>query len=142
MHKQKLPGNSFYPDFTEGKGVADTSVIPQRNEISEKFKWNLTDIYINDAEWEKDFNWVERYIINYDSFRGKLNLDSESLLACFKFDDSIGIKLERMYLYAMLSKDMDMSVQKYLAMDDRIKTIYSKVSAANSFIHPELLLIL
>ena len=53
MHKQKLPGNSFYPDFTEGKRVADTSVIPQRNEISEKLKWNLTDIYINDLEWRK-----------------------------------------------------------------------------------------
>ena len=141
MHKKKLPGNLFYPDFTEGKGVADTSVIPQRNEISEKFKWNLTDIYINDAEWEKDFNWVERDIINYDSFRGKLNLDSESLLACFKFDDNIGIKLERMYLYAMLAKDMDMNVQKYQAMDERIKTLYSKVSAASSFIRPELLLI-
>ena len=67
MHKKKLPGNLFHPDFTEGKGVADTSVIPIRNEISEKFKWNLTDIYINDLEWEKDFIWAESNIIKYIS---------------------------------------------------------------------------
>jgi len=141
MHQNKQPGNSLYPDFTEGKGVTDSAVIPGRDKISEKFKWNLTDIYSSDEGWEKDFIWVESNIIRYDSFRGKLNQDSENLLACLKFDDSIGIKLERMYLYAMLSKDMDMNVQKYQAMDDRIKTLYSKVSAASSFIRPELLLI-
>jgi oligoendopeptidase F len=39
----------------------------------------------------------------------------------------------------MLSKDSDMRVPKYQGMDDRIKSIYSKVLTASSYIKPELL---
>ena len=110
-----------------------------REDIEEKYKWNLRDIYVSNEEWENNFSWVENSIGNYDKFRGKLKESPEILLSCFQIDDEIGIKLERLYLYAMLSKDSDMSVPVYQAMDSRIKTLYSKVSTANSFIKPELL---
>ena len=110
-----------------------------REQIEEKYKWNLRDIYTSDEEWEKNFKWVENAVGNYDNFRGRLKEGPEILLSCFQFDDEIGIKLERLYLYAMLSKDSDMSVPVYQAMDSRIKTLYSNISAANSFINPELL---
>jgi oligoendopeptidase F len=113
--------------------------IPTRDTIDEKYKWNLKDIYINDEEWEKDFKWVENNIPNYNQFEGTLSKSAENLLACLKFDDEVGIKLERLYLYSMLSKDSDMREPKYQGMDDRIKSIYSKVLAASSFIKPELL---
>ncbi|MBK7630582.1 MAG: oligoendopeptidase F [Ignavibacteriales bacterium] len=113
--------------------------IPTRDTIDEKYKWNLKDIYINDEEWEKDFKWVENNISNYIQFEGTLSKSAENLLACLKFDDEVGIKLERLYLYSMLSKDSDMRISKYQGMDDRIKTIYSKVLAASSYIKPELL---
>lgn len=113
--------------------------IPDRNAIDEKYKWNLKDIYTSDEEWEKDFKWVENKIPNYNQFEGTLSNSAENLLACLKFDDEVGIKLERLYLYSMLSKDSDMREPKYQGMDDRIKSIYSKVLAASSFIKPELL---
>lgn len=110
-----------------------------REQIEEKYKWNLRDIYTSDEEWENNFAWVENAIGNYDNFKGRLQEGPEILLSCFQFDDEIGIKLERLYLYAMLSKDSDMNVPVYQAMDSRIKTLYSNISAANSFINPELL---
>jgi oligoendopeptidase F len=122
-------------NYSQGSAMS----VLTREQIDEKYKWNLRDIYSSDEEWEKNFDWVENKIGDYDNFRGKLKNSPEILLACFKFDDEMGIKLERLYLYAMLSKDSDMSVSIYQAMDSRIKTLYSKVSAANSFIKPELL---
>ncbi len=113
--------------------------IPNRDAIDEKYKWNLKDIYSSDEEWEKDFRWVEKNISGYSQFENKLSSSAENLLACLKFDDETGIKLERLYLYSMLSKDSDMKAAKYQGMDDRIKTIYSKVLAASAFIKPELL---
>lgn len=118
-----------------------TAEIPTRDQIDEKYKWNLTDVYKNDEEWEKDFKWIEENLVNYGRFQGKLSESSEQLLACIKFDEEIGIKLERLYLYSMLSKDSDLRDTKYQAMDDRIKRIYSQVLAASSFIKPELLTI-
>jgi oligoendopeptidase F len=113
--------------------------VPTRDEIDEKYKWNLKDIYSSDEDWEKDFKFLEQNLTGYKRFEGRLTESAENLLACLKFDEEIGIKLERMYLYSMLSKDSDMRVPKYQGMDDRIKSIYSKVLTASSYIKPELL---
>lgn len=113
--------------------------IPTRDKIEEKYKWNLKDIYETDEDWENDFNWVENNFKRYESFQGKLRTSSDTLLACFKLDEEIGIKLERMHLYSMLAKDGDMRDTKYQGMDDRIKGILAKVLTASSFIKPELL---
>jgi oligoendopeptidase F len=115
--------------------------LPSRGEIGEKYKWNLADIYEDDNEWETDFDWVDSRISEFKKYEGKLSQNPETLLECFKLDDEIGIRLEKLYLYSMLSKDSDLRVNKYQAMDDRIKTLYSKVTAVSSFIRPELLAI-
>lgn len=117
----------------------EAAALPSREEIEEKYKWDLQHIYKNDDEWEEDFNWIEKRIPGYKNFEGKLKQSPDELLACFKFDDSIGIKVERLHLYAMLSKDSDLRVNKYQAMDEKIKSLYSQVAAASSFIRPELL---
>ena len=110
-----------------------------RDQIDEKYKWNLQDIYSSDEDWEKNFGIVENSLPKYDDFIGRLSESPDILLRCFQFDDEIGIQLERLYLYAMLSKDSDMSIPAYQAMDSRVKTLYSTVTTANSFIKPELL---
>ena len=118
---------------------AEVSSLPKRSDIEEKYKWDLSHIYENEEKWEEDFKWIETSLAGYNKFKGKLSESVEILLSCFKFDDAIGIKLERLYLYAMLAKDSDMRVSQYQAMEERIKTLHSKVTAANSFIKPELL---
>lgn len=132
MHNYGFLEKYFYPEV-------HTFQVPKREEIDEKYKWNLTDIYKSDDDWEKDFNWVDENIKNYSKFEGKLGDSADNLLACFKFDEEIGSKLERMYLYSMLAKDSDMSVSKYQGMDDRIKSLSTKVMTASSFLKPELL---
>lgn len=118
----------------------ETISMPARSDIEEKYKWDLSHIYTSDDKWEKDFIWIEENIPTYDKFIGKLS-SSDSLRACLKFNDEMGIKLDRLYLYAMLSKDSDMTVNIYQTMDDRIKSLLSRVSAASSFIKPEILAI-
>lgn len=118
---------------------AETISLPVRDDIEDKYKWDLTHIYTNDEKWEKDFSWVEKNLKGYDNFKRKLNSDADTLLACLKFDDSIGIRIERLYLYAMLAKDCDLRDNTYQAMDDRIKSLYARVSTVSSFIKPELL---
>ncbi len=115
------------------------AALPQRSEIKGEYKWDLTDIYPTDDDWEKDFKWIEKKLVKYKSFEGTFHKNPEKLLECLKFDDKIGRKLERLYLYAMLSKDSDMRITKYQGMDDRIKSLYTAVSTANAFIRPELL---
>ena len=128
-----MPANKFYQVETESK------VIPERDEINQKYKWNLTDIFHNDEEWENEFKSISEKVTGYQKFEGKLAESSENLLACFKFDEEVNIKLDQLHLYAMLSKDSDMRVGKYHSMDDRIQSLYAQAGAASSFIRPELL---
>jgi len=127
--------NSIGKFFSE----SEQAVLPTRNEIEDNFKWDISPIFKSDELWEADFKWVENNIINYKKFEGQLSKDTNTLLKCFQFDDSMGTKLERLYLYSSLSFDSDMRVQKYQAMHDRIKNLFSKVFSASSFIKPELL---
>ncbi len=113
--------------------------LPKRSEIEEQYKWNLNDIYPSEELWENEFKWVEDNLLLYEKYQNRLAESSDILLECLKFDDEIGIKLERLYLYSMLAKDSDMQVTKYQAMNDRIQNLYTKVTSANSYIRPELL---
>ncbi len=117
----------------------EVSSLPQRDKIEDKYKWDLTDIYKSDNDWEEDFKWVENNIPEFEKFKGTLSESADNLLKCLSFDDEMGIKMERLYLYAMLSKDSDMKITRYQAMEERIRSLYSKVSAAGSFVKPELL---
>lgn len=133
MNFNKSVQNKLYQVST------DNQTIPERKDINEESKWNLNDIYKNDEEWEKDFKWIAERILDYQKFSGKLSESAETLLECFRFDDEINIKLERLHLYSTLSKDSDLRISKYNSMDDRVRSLYSKVGAASSFIRPELL---
>ncbi|PJA97992.1 MAG: oligoendopeptidase F [Ignavibacteriales bacterium CG_4_9_14_3_um_filter_30_11] len=113
--------------------------LPNRKEIEEKYKWDLSDIYKTDEDWETDFKWVKEKIPEYDKFIGTLAKDANSLYRCLKFDEEVGIKIERLHLYAMLNYDGDMNITKYQAMDDRINNLFTQVSTAGSFIRPELM---
>ncbi|MHB1687595.1 MAG: oligoendopeptidase F [Ignavibacteriaceae bacterium] len=117
----------------------ETASLPARKEIDEKYKWDLSHIYSNENLWDEDFKWIENNLINYKKFEGKLSLSAKNLFECLQFDDSIGIKLERLHLYASLAKDSDMRVTKYQAMDDRTTNLFMQVSTASSFIKPEIL---
>lgn len=116
-----------------------SKVLLERHQIDENLKWNLKDIYDSDDKWEEDFKCVETNHIKYNEFKGKIKTSSSCLIECLKFDESIWIKLEKLALYAMLSKDSDMRIQVYQSMDNRIKSLYSKVLAESAFIKPEIL---
>jgi oligoendopeptidase F len=110
-----------------------------RAEIDDKYKWDLTDIYISEKEWEKDFAELELKINELSKFRGTLGENAENLLRCLKFDENIGIKLDKLHLYAMLAKDLDLTNEKFQGMYDRLMVLAAKLSAASSFIKPEIL---
>ena len=121
------------PDITES-----TELI-ERNKIDDKYKWNIADIYLSDEDWEKDFRLIESKVDQYYAFKGTIKNSAHELLECLKFDEEIGIKFGHLYLYSMLSKDLDLADANYQGMYDRVTVLSSKLDAASSFIRPEIL---
>ena len=46
--------------------------IPERNEIEEKYKWNLTTLFESDEAWEKALNSVDEPAEKCASYAGRL----------------------------------------------------------------------
>ena len=118
---------------------AGTTSLPIRDEIEERYKWDLSHIYNDEIKWEEDFNWIENNLNEYKKFEGRLAGSKAALSECLKFDDKVGIKLGKLHLYSMLAKDSDMKAAKYQGMSDRIQSLYAKITKISSFIKPELL---
>ena len=113
--------------------------LMKRKDIDPKYTWNLTDIYASEDLWEAEFKWLEENVSNYEKFEGKLGSSAKDMLACLKFDEEVGIKLGKLHLYASLSKDLDLANEHFQGLYDRTMGLVSKLSAASSFMTPEIL---
>jgi len=112
--------------------------LPERSQIDNKYKWDLSLIYANDQEWEKDFNYVKNNYQKYKDFEGKLTNSGKILYQALKFDEEIGIKLDKLSLYSSLSKDLDLTNTNYIAMAQRLQDLRVKISEITAFWSPEL----
>jgi oligoendopeptidase F len=112
--------------------------LPKRGDVAEKYKWNLTDFYKNDSEFESDYNKVKALIPKYKEFVGKLN-NAESIAKCYAFHMETMKLFSRIYIYTALAKDADLNDGKSQTLNDRASKLGAEISAAASFIEPEIL---
>jgi len=116
-----------------------TSGLLQRNQIDKKYKWDFSDIYENEQNWEKDFEWLKQNYQHYKKFEGKLSASSNTLLECLQFNDKLDKKLNWIRLYVKMHKDVDMKSEKYQNMWSRYFALESEVNVIRSFIQPEII---
>ena len=110
-----------------------------REQIEERYQWNLGDIYSDPKEWEVDFSKIQNeYLPKIEEFCGKLTR-AENVLACLQFNDELFRLMEKLYVYAYMKADENQDDSSASEMSSRAETLYSQVAASVSFIRPELL---
>ena len=109
-----------------------------RSEISSKYKWDLTKIYKTDEDFYKELEKVSKCLDKYDSYHDIMD-SSKRLLEFMKFDEDISRRIEKIYTYAHLNNDADMSNPTYQEIYGKAKDIYSLYSEKTSFLSPLLL---
>lgn len=115
------------------------SETKERNEICEKYKWKLEDIFKSDAEWETAVSEVKALAERFAEKRGTVCNSAKELLASLRDMDNIGEKLLSVAVYACMRRDEDNTVTKYRAMSDRIGAVESEISEMCAFLEPELI---
>lgn len=118
---------------------AKPKTAPTRDQITERDKWKLTDIFATDAAFEAAFKKVEGLVDRLPSLKGTLSRSPESLLAGLKTRDDAMSDLEKVTLYAGLSYHQDMSVGETQGRFDRVQSLGNKASEAVSWFVPEVL---
>lgn len=122
-------------------GPLQAQELKERKDVADKYKWNLSDMYKTDADFEADLKWIEEQLPGLKSHEGKISKSGEQLLAYFKASEKVFLNLDNAIAYAHMSYDQDTREQKYSGYKDRADALAAKVSETTSWFSPELVTI-
>ncbi|UCD11951.1 MAG: oligoendopeptidase F [Nitrospinaceae bacterium] len=112
-----------------------------REAIPEESTWDLSGLYVGDADWQAEMKVLEAEVARYEDYRGTLANSAASLAACLKFDMEVSRRLDRLYTYAHLKNDEDKTVTFHQGNYERITRLATRLSQASSFIRSEVMAI-
>ena len=113
-----------------------------RYEIAEKYKWDLTDMYVSTDRWEADIVKYNALLQEIESYRGRLGSNGKTLLAVIQKMEETEMLISDIVVYAGLKSYEDMRVGENSANFSRARTLSTKYNEATSYMRPELLAIL
>jgi len=108
---------------------------------SEKYKWNLKDLYANIEDWRNSKNNLEKRIDSILEFKDKLGNAADNLYQCLNLYSLLEIEYSKLFSYANQLSDQDTRESLPLAMCQEIDQIGVKLNVAASFIDPEIITI-
>jgi oligoendopeptidase F len=115
------------------------SKIPTRLEVSNEYKWKLSDLYSSHELWESDFVEIKKMGTNLISYKGTLGISSENLINCLNSMVILKRLFDKVASYAHMSAHQDTANAYYQGLSDRADTLGNEVMSATSFITPEIL---
>lgn len=111
--------------------------MKNRSEIEEKYKWDLSDYFANDEEWDKAFEKVKPMYEDLTKFEGKLGSD-EALLACLKLDNKVSEIVGKLSVYISLKCKEDGKNSFYQNKSNLFDKYISDISPRLAYISSEI----
>ena len=112
-----------------------------RQEISDKYKWNLQDIFPSWEEWEAGYKTLEGSIEKYSALKGTLAQGPDRLLEAFRLSDQLGQLAYRVWYLPSLQYDEDQRDNAINAKRQQVQILFARLQQAQSWFNPELLTI-
>ena len=119
--------------------TSNSSAVPLRSEIDDKYKWDLTKVYPSDQAWEEDLKKVKELSPKFADYKGKLLSSSETLLNAIELSEEINQLFGRLFHYSANSLNTDLKNEKYQAMYQRVRNAAIKSGEYSSYYAPEML---
>lgn len=126
------------PHITFDQRRLSMSEIVKRANAPVENTWKLEDLFPNRKAWDQEYEEVKQLAKKAEQFQGKLN-SAESIGSCFKLEDELSLKTERVYVYAHLHHDEDTAEPTYQGLSQKAKKLGVEVSESLSFVTPEIL---
>jgi len=112
--------------------------IPERKDIAEKYKWDLTHLFSTENNWHELYDLIEKEIERYGSFKGRLSESVELFREAVEFDLFISRTIDRLFTYAHLKSDEDKTNQLYQGLFQRVMNLATRASELSSYLTPEI----
>lgn len=109
-----------------------------RSEVEEKYKWDLSEYFKNDEEFEKSYKDIESNIDDIPNYIG-CTKDSDKLYEYLEKTISMSIDILNLYGYAQLVNDQELGNSDSVERLNKAISLHTKFNSINSFFDPELL---
>lgn len=111
--------------------------IKTRDEIEEKYKWDLSKIYASEDDWFKDYKYVQSNCDKYLEFKDKLN-SADMILKYYEFHQEIRKKFDAVYSYAFLKFNEDTANVHYQELREKARKLSARMRTRYSCVLSEL----
>lgn len=110
----------------------------ERDQVEERFKWDLTPLYASVAEWRKAKEALVAGLPRVRDLRGSLGSSAASLLRFFTLDSENERLISRLALYASLLSDQDVRNADNLSLVKEMDQVETDYAQMTDFALPEL----
>ena len=119
--------------------TASSTRAGERQDIPDKFKWNLADLYPSEADWTKAKEDLNHRIPDLAKYRGHLGKSAQSLLTALQAMFDLDRDLSRLSVYASSLSDQDIRAPRPREMKQSAEELATQFSSACSWLRPEIL---
>lgn len=113
--------------------------VPTRDQIPDRYKWDLSVIYSDTDAWRADFDRAQAICDKLSKQTGSLGKSAQDLLETLQLRDEGNRLVGRLAVYAHQSSHLDTANNDALALAGQATTLGVKYEQAVSWIEPELL---
>lgn len=120
-------------------GVETAAAASEAPAVDEKYVWDLTDLYATAADWNAARLAVLERVETLKTYEGTLGESAEAMAAAMTDIGDTYKQAARVYTYASLSADVDVSNSDTEADRQLAQLMYAELSSSVSWLDPELL---
>lgn len=125
--------------FFEHKESASRPTTRIRDEIDDRFKWRVEDIYEDWSAWEKDLQSVRGLMDEFVAYKGRLNEGPEVLVKTHQLSDQIGMTAYKLYRFPQLQFDVDQRNNAIQSRLQQVQNLFAEYGTRTAWFTPELL---
>ena len=111
----------------------------ERNEIEAKYKWDLTEIYASENDFEKDLAEVKKLLPLISSHSKNMTKNADELANTCEDITKAGRILDRLFEYAARNQDIDTRDNKAQARLGKVYELYNSYTETISYFQPTLM---
>lgn len=113
--------------------------ILNRNEIKDKYKWDIERMYPDENKWELNLNKCIELSNDFLKYQGSVGENPSALLVQLEQSSNISRLFENVIVYARQRRDEDNANPKYIEMMGKAIDSASIISSNTAFFTPELI---
>lgn len=111
----------------------------KRSDVPNEYKWDLSKMYNNPDEIEKDIDEVNRLTNEILEYKSHILDSSDTLYKFLKITEKQDRVLTKLYVYSKMNLDVDTKNNTNKALKMKIEKLNEQISEQYSFIEPEMM---